>query len=106
MQQAPVDEPLLPDLRTVGGKPVGKPSVDLRETVKQALQRQAWYLEYQQEQGMPSLPFVGKFKFNASPQVAAADILQNWSAFGRPKARGAFFIATPVLKTACDSPER
>ncbi len=74
LQQAPVDEPLLPDLRTVGGRPVGKPSVDLLETVKQALQRQAWYLEYQQEQGMPSLPFVGKFKLNAAPQVVAADI--------------------------------
>lgn len=69
LQQAPVDEPLLPDLRTVGGRPVGKPSVDLLETVKQALQRQAWYLEYQQEQGMPSLPFVGKFKFNEAPRL-------------------------------------
>jgi len=74
LQQAPVEEPLLPDLRTVGGMPVARPSVDLLETVKQALQRQAWYLEYLQEQGMPSLPFVGKFKFNAAPKVVAADI--------------------------------
>lgn len=74
LPQAPVEEPLLPDLRTVGGRPVGRPSVDLLETVKQALQRQAWYIEYQQEQGMAALPFVGKFRFGANPQVVAADI--------------------------------
>ena len=51
LQQAPAEEPLLPDLRTVGGRTVESPSVDLLETIKQALQRQAWYLEYQQEQG-------------------------------------------------------
>lgn len=74
LQQAPMEEPLLPDLRTVGGAPVGKPSVDLLETVKQALQRQAWYIEYQQEQGVRPLPFVGKFQTDAAPQTVAADI--------------------------------
>jgi len=74
LPQAPADEPLLPDLRTVGGRPVGKPSVDLLETVKQALQRQAWFLEYQKEQGLAPLQFVGKFALTASPKVVAADI--------------------------------
>ncbi|MEN9467912.1 MAG: hypothetical protein RL081_1913 [Pseudomonadota bacterium] len=74
LPQAPVEQPLLPDLRTVGGRPVGRPSVDLLETVKQALQRQAWYVEYQQEQGRAALPFVGKFRLDANPQVVAADI--------------------------------
>ena len=74
LPQAPVEEPLLPDLRTVGGRPVGSPSVDLLETVKQALQRQAWYIEYQQEQGAAALPFVAKFKLDASTQAVAADI--------------------------------
>ena len=74
LPQAPVEEPLLPDLRTVAGRPVGRPSVDLLETVKQALQRQAWYVEYQQEQGMVALPFVGKFGLDASPKTVAADI--------------------------------
>ena len=74
LPQAPQDEPLLPDLRTVGGRPVDRPSVDLLQTVKQALQRQAWYVEYQQEQGTAPLPFVGKFALGASPQAVAADI--------------------------------
>jgi Zn-dependent peptidase ImmA (M78 family) len=74
LPQAPAEEPLLPDLRTVGGRPVGRPSVDLLDTVKQALQRQAWYVEYQQEQGVISLPFVGKFRLDASPHAVAVDI--------------------------------
>ena len=74
LPQAPVEAPLLPDLRTVGGSPVGSPSVDLLETVKQALQRQAWYIEYQQEQGAAALPFVAKFKLDASAQTVAKDI--------------------------------
>ncbi len=74
LPQAPEDEPLLPDLRTVGGRPVGTPSVNLLDTVKQALQRQAWYVEYQQEQGLAALPFVGKFRLDASPLAVAADI--------------------------------
>lgn len=74
LPQVPVEEPLLPDLRTLGGRPVGRPSVDLLETLKQALQRQAWYVEYQQEQGMAALPFVGKFGLDASTQTVAADI--------------------------------
>ena len=74
LQQAPAEEPLLPDLRTVGGRTVESPSVDLLETIKQALQRQAWYLEYQQEQGGAPLPFVGKFTTDAAPHVVAADI--------------------------------
>ena len=75
LQQAPAEEPLLPDLRTVGGRTVESPSVDLLETIKQALQRQAWYLEYQQEQGGAPLPFVGKFTTDAAPHVVAADML-------------------------------
>lgn len=74
LPQPPEEALLLPDLRTLGGQPVTRPSVDLLETVKQALQRQAWYVEYQQEQGMAALPFVGKFDLNASPQAVAADM--------------------------------
>jgi Zn-dependent peptidase ImmA (M78 family)/transcriptional regulator with XRE-family HTH domain len=74
LQQPPEAAPLLPDLRTVGGAPVEKPSVNLIETIQHALQRQAWYADYQQEQGAQPLPFVGKFKASASPRTVAADI--------------------------------
>jgi len=74
LPHAPIDEPLLPDLRTVGGRAPGKPSVNLIDTIKNALQRQAWYVDYQQEQGLSPLPFVGRFKVGANPKAVAGDI--------------------------------
>jgi len=74
LNEAPVEETPLPDLRTVGGAPAGKPSVDLAETVRHALQRQAWFIEYLQEQGADPLPFVGRFSAAANPVQVAQDI--------------------------------
>ena len=72
---APPQELLpLPDLRTVAGAGVPRPSVDLLDTVRIALQRQAWYLEYQRDQGLQPLPFVGRFDLAADPRTVAADI--------------------------------
>ena len=43
----PMQEPVpLPDLRTVGNRFVGLPSVDLLDTVYQCQQRQDWYREF------------------------------------------------------------
>ena len=48
--QAPPQEHLpLPDLRTVGGELPDKPSLDLMDTVRDVLRKQAWYLEYLQD---------------------------------------------------------
>ncbi len=74
LSEAPSEDPLLPDLRTVGGAPAGRPSVDLIETVRHAVQRQAWFVEYLQEQGAAPLPFVGRFTTAADPVQVAQDI--------------------------------
>ena len=74
LPEAPADELVLPDLRTVDGAPAGRPSVNLTETVQHALQRQAWFLEYLQEQGAEPLPFVGRFNTNSSVARIAQDI--------------------------------
>lgn len=74
LQRPPEEAPLLPDLRTVGGAPVGKPSLNLLETIQHTLQRQAWYADYQQEQGIQPLPFVGRFNAKTDPRTVAADI--------------------------------
>jgi len=72
----PAEPPLLPDLRTVGGVPVDKPSVNLTDTIKQALQRQAWYADHQREQGAEPLAFVGRFSPQTDHRTVAADIRQ------------------------------
>lgn len=74
LSEAPAEDPLLPDLRTAGGAPAGTPSVDLADTVRHAVQRQAWFVEYLQEQGTEPLPFVGRFTTAAKPVQVAQDI--------------------------------
>lgn len=72
----PVVQLPLPDLRTAGGRGVETPSTDLMDTVSIALQRQAWYLEHQRDQGHFPLPFVGRFNVNTPPAQIATDIRQ------------------------------
>lgn len=74
LSDPPSDESTLPDLRTVGGTPVSKPSVDLRETVQHSIQRQEWFIDYLKEQGAQPLPFVGRFNTRSNVAEVAQDI--------------------------------
>lgn len=74
LKTAPASAPPLPDLRTVGGVPANQPSVDLLESVRDAIQRQEWFIEYLQEQGAQPLPFVGRFNVNSNVELVARDI--------------------------------
>ena len=49
----------IPDLRTVGARPVNRPSVDLLATVYLCQQRQDWYRDFARMEGEDPLPFVG-----------------------------------------------
>lgn len=57
----PVETLLIPDLRTVEGKPVIRPSAELLDIVKLMLQRQEWYREYLKQQFIEPNPYVGRF---------------------------------------------
>jgi Zn-dependent peptidase ImmA (M78 family) len=57
---SPPDEALqLPDFRTVGDTPIGRPSPNLIDTVQAMRRRQAWMREYVIEEGLGPLAFVG-----------------------------------------------
>lgn len=73
LTEPPREQSELPDLRTVGSKE-GNPSLNLKEIIQQARQRQDWFVEYLNEQGAKPLDFVGKFDLNSSPQDVAIDI--------------------------------
>jgi len=56
----PPEEPLpIPDFRTRGDAPIGRPSPNLIETIHTMQRRQAWMREYLIEEGQPPLELVG-----------------------------------------------
>lgn len=87
--KAPPQEALpLPDLRTVGGDTPVSPSVDLLDTVRDVLRKQAWYLDYLAEQEREALPFVGKFSSADAVGDVVADLRQVLGVLAPPKKGG------------------
>lgn len=72
---APPQAPLpLPDLRTVGSITTASPSIDLQDTVREVMRKQAWYADYLKQQEQAPLPFVGKFSASADVAKVVADM--------------------------------
>ncbi|TBU94004.1 XRE family transcriptional regulator [Phytopseudomonas dryadis] len=74
LPQPPVEHLPLPDLRTVGGRVPQRPSLELLDTVKDALRKQDWYLEYLHNQERQPLPFVGRFSNRSRVENVVDDI--------------------------------
>ena len=71
----PLDEPFpIPDLRTIGDVPVGRHSVELRDTVYLCLQRQDWYRDYARIEGEDPLAFVGSATPRSDVETTAGKI--------------------------------
>ena len=69
----PPDEPLgIPDFRTVADGPIGPPSPELIDTVREMQRRQAWLREWLIEDGAEPLSFIGSVRTQAPPQRTAA----------------------------------
>jgi Zn-dependent peptidase ImmA (M78 family)/DNA-binding XRE family transcriptional regulator len=74
LPEPPVETLPLPDLRTLPGAMPERPSLNLQDTVRSVLQRQAWYLEYLELQGASPLSFVARFKTASPVEEVARDI--------------------------------
>lgn len=74
LQQPPVEQLPLPDLRTVGGIAPQRPSLELLDTVRDAIRKQDWYLEYLQHQEHQPLAFVGRFNSRSKVREVVDDI--------------------------------
>src|SRR5690554_434008 len=71
----PPEEALpIPDLRTVEGRGVQRPSAELLDLVKLMLQRQEWYREYLQQHLAEPNPYVGRFSSSDSVEPIVSDI--------------------------------
>ncbi|PBJ21978.1 helix-turn-helix protein [Pseudomonas sp. ACN8] len=74
LQQPPVEQLPLPDLRTVGGIAPQRPTLELLDTVRDAIRKQDWYLEYLQHQEHQPLAFVGRFSSQSQVREVVDDI--------------------------------
>ena len=73
--EKPPDEKLtIPDFRTAGDRPIGRPSANLMETIEGMRRRQAWMRDYVIEQGQEELEFVGSAKQSRNVVSLAARI--------------------------------
>jgi len=93
LPEPPPDEPLpIPDFRTLGDKPVRRPSPNLLDTVFEMQRRQAWLREERINEQQNPLPFIGSATAEAVPAKVAgamrrtlavaagwADLYNNWS---------------------------
>jgi Zn-dependent peptidase ImmA (M78 family) len=74
LDEVPKLELPIPDLRTVGGRLLRKPTTEFIDTVNAAVVRQNWYSEYVRASGHNPLPFVGQFNPKHNVGVVARSI--------------------------------
>lgn len=74
LAEPPQEELLIPDLRTLGGQGVQRPSAELLDLVKLMLQRQEWYRDYLQQQFAEPNPVVGQFSATDSVDAIVQDM--------------------------------
>jgi Zn-dependent peptidase ImmA (M78 family) len=71
----PPEEALpIPDLRTLEGQGVQRPSAELLDLVKLMMQRQEWYREYLQQHFAEANPYVGRSSYSDSLDSIVEDI--------------------------------
>jgi Zn-dependent peptidase ImmA (M78 family) len=74
MQAVPPDEPIkIPDRRTIDGRPLRNPSLNLLDVLDATKARQEWYLSELAESAK-RLPFVGRYDLRSSPKIIADDM--------------------------------
>lgn len=74
LTRPPEDELPIPDLRTVGGQGVQRPSPELLDLVKLMLQRQEWYRDYLQQQLAEPNRHVGRFSVEDGMDAIVRDM--------------------------------
>lgn len=72
----PVETLPIPDLRTVDDHVAGILSADLRDLLADVLRKQDWYRDYLLEQGVETLPFIGRFGLDVAATAIAADLAE------------------------------
>ena len=64
----------IPDLRTFSGSQPEEPSPEFLDLLYDTMNKQQWFREYRESEGVEELPFVGGFTVSDAAEEVAADI--------------------------------
>lgn len=84
LNEPPEEDLPIPDLRTLEGQGVQRPSAELLDLVKLMLQRQEWYREYLQQHLAEANPYVGRFSSADSVGAIVADMRERLGVAAHP----------------------
>lgn len=84
LTQPPIEDLPLPDLRTVDGQEVNRPSAELLDLIKLMLQRQDWYKDYLKQQFAEANSIVGSFANIRDVNQVVADMRQKLNVAAHP----------------------
>jgi Zn-dependent peptidase ImmA (M78 family)/transcriptional regulator with XRE-family HTH domain len=76
LPEPPEEELPIPDLRTLGGRGVQRPSPDLLDVVYLCQRRQAWYQDYADAIGEDPRAFIGSARLTTLPDRVATEMRQ------------------------------
>lgn len=76
LNEPPQEQLPIPDLRTLEGEPIQKPSAELYKIVQMVLARHEWYKEYLTGEDNQRLEFVDKFNLNSPVNQIVDDMRQ------------------------------
>ncbi len=74
LNNPPVDEVSIPDLRTVGSDPTQKLDLNFRDLLKDVMFKRDWYRDFMIEVDGKPRPFVGRFALSDDAKVIARDM--------------------------------
>ena len=111
LSEPPVQELPLPDLRTLSGSQPEEPSPNFLDLLYDTMNKQQWFREYRESEGVEGLPFVGRFTVSNTAETVAADIrdivaidearsrANNWEGFLRQLTRSVEELGVMVLRS-------
>jgi Zn-dependent peptidase ImmA (M78 family)/transcriptional regulator with XRE-family HTH domain len=77
LQKPPIDELPIPDLRTLDGRSVSRPSAELLDLLKLMQQRQSWYRDFLMEEDAAPCGFVARYRTSDPIEVIVDDMRQS-----------------------------
>jgi Zn-dependent peptidase ImmA (M78 family) len=77
LKEQPIERLPIPDLRTVDGEEIRKPSAELIKIIQNILIRQRWYADHIKNEGNEELSFMGRFNVNSSAMSIVKD-MREW----------------------------